>query len=47
MKHKKLIGTGTVLALFFSACGYQLGQYNANKNHEIAFHILVKIKKRK
>ncbi|GAB6667021.1 pneumococcal-type histidine triad protein [Streptococcus uberis] len=34
MKHKKLIGTGTVLALLFSACGYQLGQYNANKNHE-------------
>lgn len=29
MNKKKMIGTGAVLALLFSACGYELGQFQA------------------
>ncbi|WNZ92808.1 pneumococcal-type histidine triad protein [Streptococcus iniae] len=31
MKHKKLIGAGVAIALVFSACGYELGRYQAEK----------------
>ncbi|MGL6299262.1 hypothetical protein ACR31S_00285 [Streptococcus iniae] len=31
MKHKKLIGAGAAIALVFSACGYELGRYQAEK----------------
>lgn len=34
MKHKKIIGAGAALALIFSACGYELGQFQANKTQE-------------
>lgn len=36
MKHKTIIGTSVTLALFFSVCGYELGQYQAHKAQENA-----------
>lgn len=34
MNKKKMIGAGAVLALIFSACGYELGQYQAHQAQE-------------
>ncbi|CAM4201824.1 pneumococcal-type histidine triad protein [Streptococcus penaeicida] len=34
MNKKKMIGAGAVLALLFSACGYELGQYQAHQAQE-------------
>lgn len=36
MKHKKIIVASVTLALFFSVCGYELGQYQASKAQENA-----------